>query len=88
MSAENTDSMEAGRDEVTVQIGEATADLVFCSLALGVEVEGPMRTRLNEEHRMLVELHGERRNNVGYIIENIVGDVKLNGDFERAFEAK
>jgi len=88
MSAESTDSMEAGCDEVFFHIADLCDDLVLCSLALGVEVEGPMRTRLNEEHRMLVELHGERRNNVGHIIENLVGDVKLNGDFERAFDAK
>jgi len=70
-----------------VKIAEVFAHLVICLLAHGVEAEGRWWSKLDKEHRMLVELHGECCNHVGCVTE-ARGVVKLIGDFERAVAAK
>jgi len=70
-----------------MKIEDAIAHLLTHLLALGVEAERRWRLDLGKENGVLVELHGERRNNVGCITGS-PGDVELRGDFERPFNAK
>jgi len=90
-SAERADSGEARRDEVRAKIEEVFAHPLICLLALGVEVQGRWCVDLDKEHRMPVELYGEREMNVGCImgifvrppvdVERTIGTKKLVQEF-------
>jgi hypothetical protein len=85
--AEDADSMEAGRDEVSTKLAAVIADLIIGLLALGVEVEGRSRSNMEKKHRVcvrvfrvFVELHCVR--------QGVLGGRKLQGAFERAGAVK
>jgi hypothetical protein len=80
-SAERADTGKAGRDEPGAKIEELTAHLIIRWLAPGVKVDGRWRLNFDKEHGMVLELHGEHRNNVDCTL-------KLMDDFERAVEVK
>lgn len=84
-SAERADSGEAGCDEVRAKIAKTIAHLIIRLLARGVQVEGRWRLDVDKEHGMLVEFHGENRDNVDCITGS---PGKLRDDFEEAFDAK